>query len=115
MNKYREWFIVHNETSRSYANIKWNFESAKYLSMENFYIWSKVDELESNGDPISEDDLRKDFNKELWSKLGKFMWRKNQYDFQDYVEYIYKDIVKPFRVSILQYAERICEMQNISK
>ena len=41
------------------------------------------------------------------------MWKKNQSVFQDHVKYIHNDIVKPFIVVILQYAERVREMQDL--
>ena len=43
------------------------------------------------------------------------MCKKYYRVFQDHVKYIHNDIVKPFRVRILQYAERVCEMHNLTK
>ena len=43
------------------------------------------------------------------------MWRNHRSTFQDHVKYICNDIVKPFRVSILQYNERIWYIHDLSK
>ena len=43
------------------------------------------------------------------------MWRKHRSNFQDNVKYTHNDIVKIFRVWIIQYAERVHEMHDLSK
>ena len=43
------------------------------------------------------------------------MWRKHQYAFQEHVKYIHNNIVNPFRVTILQYDECVCEMYDLPK
>ena len=43
------------------------------------------------------------------------MWRKHRSTFQYHVKYIHNDIVKPFRVGILQYAESVRDMHNLTK
>ena len=43
------------------------------------------------------------------------MWKKHQRFFQDHVKYIHNDIVKPFIVDILQYAEHVCKMHDLAK
>ena len=43
------------------------------------------------------------------------MWNRHQSIYQGHVKYIHNDIVKPFRVVILQYAERVYEIHNLSK
>ena len=43
------------------------------------------------------------------------MGRKHRSTLQNYVEYIHNDIVKNFRVGILQYSEHTCKMHNLVK
>ena len=43
------------------------------------------------------------------------MWRKHRSVFQDHIKYLCKDILKPFRVVIIRYAERVKEMHDLSK
>ena len=43
------------------------------------------------------------------------MWRKHWSVFQDHFKYICNDIVKPFCVGILHYAESVGEMHSLAK
>ena len=43
------------------------------------------------------------------------MWRKHRSNFQDHVKYIHNEILKPFIVGIIQYADHIHEMHDIGK
>ena len=54
-----------------------------------------------------------DFEKEIWFELGKAMWRKHQSVNQDHLKYIHNDIVKPFHVGVLCYADLIQGMHNL--
>ena len=47
--------------------------------------------------------------------MGKIMWREHCSVFQDHVKYAHNDIVKPFRVVILHYAERVHKMHYLDK
>ena len=47
--------------------------------------------------------------------MVKSMWRKHQSIFQDHVNYTYNGSMNPFRVVIIQHAERIREMHNLAK
>ena len=42
------------------------------------------------------------------------MWSKHRITFQDHIKYIHNDILKPFKVVILQYAERVREMRDLA-
>ena len=42
-------------------------------------------------------------------------WNNHQSVFQDHLKYIRNDILKPFRVVILHYAERVEEMHDLAK
>ena len=50
----------------------------------------------------------------LWFELGKLMLRKHLSVFQDDLKYICNDIVNPFHVRILHYAERVGDMHNLA-
>ena len=43
------------------------------------------------------------------------MWRKQRIFYQDHMKYVRNDIVKPFKVKILRYAERVREMHDLAK
>ena len=55
------------------------------------------------------------FKREIWFVLGKCMCRKHRSFYQDYLQYVRNDIVKPFRVRILCNAERIRDMNDLEK
>ena len=48
-------------------------------------------------------DSYRDSDKEICFDLEKSMWRKYRSNFQDHIDYIFNDIVIPFRFGILQY------------
>ena len=56
-----------------------------------------------------------DFEKDIWFELVKAMWRNHRSVYQDHLEYIHNDILKPFLVVILRYTARVQEMHNLSK
>ena len=43
------------------------------------------------------------------------MCRKHRSIYQDHIKYIWNDIVKPFKVKIIRYAERVNEMHDLAK
>ena len=43
------------------------------------------------------------------------MWMKQQSVYQYHLKYIRNDIVKPFRVKIIHYDERIQEIHDLAK
>ena len=49
------------------------------------------------------------------SSWGKCMWRKHRSVYQDHMQYIRNYIVKPFKVKIICYAERMCDMHDLAK
>ena len=88
---------------------------ANSVTMDQFGTWSRVGRCDNMGDPISGSELSAYFEKEFWFNFGKSMGRKHWSIFQDHVKYIHNDIVKPFRLIILQYAERARDMHNLAK
>ena len=47
--------------------------------------------------------------------MVKLMWRSHRGVFHDDLKYICNDIVKPFRVRIIYYVERVQEMHELVK
>ena len=43
------------------------------------------------------------------------MRRKHRSVYQDNMHYVHNDIVKPFKVKILRYYERVCEIHDLAK
>ena len=43
------------------------------------------------------------------------MWEKHQIVYQDRMKYVYNDILKPFKVKIIRYAERVRDMHDLAK
>ena len=89
--------------------------TAKSVTMEKFWTWDKVYRCNAYGDPISGDERCTYFEKELWFELDWSMWRNHRSVFQDHVKYINNDIVKTFRVGIIQYTDHVCEMHDFDK
>ena len=43
------------------------------------------------------------------------MWRKHRSVYQYHIKYVHNDIVKPFKVKILRYAERMRDIHDLAK
>ena len=83
--------------------------------MGQFCAWEKVYGIDTDGDAYLGRDKCISFEKELCFELEKGMWKKHRSVFQDHIKYIKNDIVKPFLVGILHYAERAQEMNCLAK
>ena len=83
--------------------------------MEKFWIWDKVDAIYGGKNIFTGMERCAYFEKDLWFELVNSMWCNHRSNFQDHVKYIHNDIVNPFRVGIIQYAERILEINNLYK
>ena len=83
--------------------------------MDKFCTWDNIYDIYAYEDACLGSDKCINFQKELFFELGNSMLKKYWSLFQDQVKYIHNDIVKPFRVLILQYVERICEMHDLAE
>ena len=83
--------------------------------MDQFWTWAKTDGRYAYVAVMTGAERCTYLEKYLWSELGNSMWRKHIYVFQYHVKYIQNDILKPFRVDIIQYDECFRVMQNIAK
>ena len=84
------------------------------LSAEEFWTWEKTYTTGYDGHDYLARDKCVDFERELWFKLVKCMRRKHRSVYQDHMKYAHNDIVKPFKDKIICYAERVCEMHDLS-
>ena len=94
---------------------KWIFVSEKIVSMERFWTGSKVYTTNGMVDSIIRAERCAYFGKGVRFELVKSMWRKHRSIFQDRVNYIHNNIVKPLRVGIIHYMERDLDMNDIAK
>ena len=101
--------------AKELAGDEWNLGDLTGISTEDFWTWAKTDTRGYDGNDYLDQDKCVDFNRELWFELGKCMCRKHLSVYQDHMKYVHNDIVKPFKVKILYYATRVCEMHDIEK
>ena len=94
---------------------KCNLGDLKEIYTEEFWNWDKSDGIENYWNSYLVLDKCAESKKELWLDLGKCTWSKHRGIFQDHLKYIRNDIVKPFCVGIICYAERVQEMHDIEK
>ena len=113
LNNYREILLVCKDMSKRYSGDQCMLRDTKNVSMDSLWAWSKVVVTNNDRDPVSRADHCNYFENEPFFGLGKIMWQKHQYNFQDHVNYIYSDIVKPFMVGIIQYSKRVHEMHEL--
>ena len=92
--------LGYKETTRGYDGNTWIFREEKDINMEQFWIWSKADGCDYEGNPIKGDDCFKDFEKERLFDLGKCMWRKHSSVFQDKFKLFHNDIANIYRMII---------------
>ena len=85
------------------------------VSTEELWTWMKTDTIGYDGHLYLAIDKCVDFERELWFELENCMWRKHQSVYQDHMNYVCNNIVKPFKVKILCYAERVHEMHDLAK
>ena len=79
----------------------------KGLCTDDFWDWAKKDGIRYDRHAYLGIDKCVDFKRELWFELGKYMWMKHWSIYQDHLKYVRNDILKPFCVRILRYADCI--------
>ena len=52
--------------------------------------------------------------REIWFKLGRYMWRNHQSVYQEHIKYTHNNIVKPFHIKIIRYAKHVREMHDLA-
>ena len=63
--------------------------------------------MEYDGHDYLAQDECVEFERILWFELGRCMWRKHHIFYQDHMKYVRNDILKPFKVKFLRYADRV--------
>ena len=66
--------------------------------------WEKTDTIWYDGHPYLAIDKCANFERGLWFELGNSMWRKHRSVYQDHMNYVRNDTLKPFKIKILRYA-----------
>ena len=115
IRKYREVLVACRKLARELAGYEWNFRELTGIYAEALWTWAKTDTTEYDRYPFLPWDKCVDFDREIWFELGKCMWRNNRRVYQDHMEYICNDIVKPLKVKILRYTERVRDMHELAK
>ena len=101
--------------AKELAGDEWTLGKLTRLSAEDFWTWEKTYITGYDGDDYLAWDKCVYFERELWFKLGNCMWRKHWRVYQDHMKYVRNDIVKPFKIKTLRYAEHVREMHDLSK
>ena len=115
LKKYKKVLVECKELVKGIAGYQWIIGPTKDVTMEQLCTWGKQYYINISGGMYLVRNICIEFDKDIWFKLGKIMLKRHRIILQDHVKYIHNDIVKPFRVSIIQYAECICEMHDLVK
>ena len=91
---------------------KWNLGNMSGISADYFWTWAKMDTTGYDRYVYLAIDKCVNFDIEIWFELGEFLWRNHQSVYQDHLKYIRNDILKPFHVKIIRYAERVRKMHD---
>ena len=115
LKKYREVLVTCRQSAKELAGDEWTFGKLTGLSTEDFWTWAKTYITGYDRHDYLARDKCVDFERELWFELGNCMWRKHQSIYQDHMNYVCNDTLKPFKIKILRYAERVSEMHDLAK
>ena len=115
IKKYQEVMVTCTQLLKELAGDECTLRDMTALTAEYFWTWAKMDTTGYVGHPYLSIDKCVDFERKLWFKLGKCMWRKNRSVYQDHIKYGHNDIMKPFKVKMLRYAKRVREMHDLAK
>ena len=115
LKKYREVLVTCRKSEKEIAGNEWILGKLTELSVEDFWTWEKTETTGYDGHDYPVRDKCIDFERELWFELGKCMWRKHCSVYQDHMQCVRNDIVKPFKFKTLRYAKRVREMHDLAK
>ena len=94
---------------------EWNLRELAWLSADDLWTWSKTGTMGYARHEYLARDKCVNFEREVWFELGKCMWINQWSVYQDYLKYIHNDILKPFRIKIIRYIERVRDMHVLEK
>ena len=115
LKKYREVLVACRHPEKELVVDEWNLGKLGRISIEAFCTLAQTYTTGYDGHAHLAMDKSVIFERELWVKLGKFMWKNHQSIYQDHMKYIHNDTVKPFRVKFLPSTKRNINMHNLSK
>ena len=103
------------QLAKELAGDEWTLGNLSGVSTEDFWTWSKTDTIGYDGHPYLAIDKCVDFERELWFELRKCTCKKHWSVYQENMKHVCKDIVKPFKVKILRYAEHMHDIHDLAK
>ena len=115
LKKYKKLLVGYKESVKGVAGYQWTLGVKMGVTMENFRSWVNNDAINGSGDMYLGRYRCINFDTEIWFDLGKIIWGKNRITFQDHIKYTHNDILKTFRVGIIQYAEQVRHMHYLAK
>ena len=115
LKKYREVLVTYRHSAKELAGDEWTLGEITGLSKKDFWTRANTDTTRYDGHDYLARDKCVDSKRDLWLELEKCMWRKHRSVYQDHIYYVCKYSVKPFKVKILCYAERIRDMYDLDK
>ena len=101
------------QSAKYIAGDEWTLGDMSEVSTEDFWNRENTDTIGYDRHPYLDIDKFVDFERELWFELGKCMRRKYRSVYQDHMKYFHNYIVKPFKIKLLHYANRVREMHEL--
>ena len=106
--------MTYRESAKYLAGDEWTLVDLTGLSVEDLWTCVKTDTTRYDGYDYLARDKCVNFERELWFELGKCMWNKHPSFYQNHMKYVRNDIVKPFKVKQIGYADRVREIQDLA-
>ena len=75
LKKFRNVVLSCRDISKDNSENLWNLGEPENVVLDDFWYLCKVDELDCNGDVITNKDLWIDLDCSLWFMLGRSMWK----------------------------------------
>ena len=113
LKKYREVLVTYRHSAKELAGDEWTLGEITGLSKKDFWTRANTDTTRYDGHDYFARNKCIDFNRELQFGLGKCVWRKHLSVDQYHMQYVRNNIVTPFKVKILCYTARVCEMNDL--
>ena len=107
--------MTYRQLVKDLSGDEWTLGNMTGLATEEFWNWEKTDTTGYDGNLYLAIDECIYFERELWFESGNCICRKHRSVYQDHTKYIHNYIVKPVKVKILRYTERMCEIHDIEK
>ena len=78
LKKHQEVLMTCKQSAKELTGDEWTLGDMSGLLTEDFWTWAKTDTTRYDGNPYLANDKCVDFERKLWFKLGKCMWRKHR-------------------------------------